>query len=111
VIVPPHGPGEAENVDVLDVPLIRHDPVSPFENDNVDDAGVAPHAIVIVAGAVIVGNAAGVTVMVLLPVIVLLHASVNVHVSVSVPPQPLIVPVLVAGSVPAIKQPPVAELV
>ena len=30
VIVPPHGGGAAENVDVLDVPVIRHDPVSPF---------------------------------------------------------------------------------
>ena len=30
VIVPPHGPGADENVDVLDVPVIRHDPVSPF---------------------------------------------------------------------------------
>ena len=26
VIVPPQGPGAAENVDVLDVPVIRHDP-------------------------------------------------------------------------------------
>ena len=30
VIVPPHGPGVAEKVDVLDVPVIRHDPVSPL---------------------------------------------------------------------------------
>jgi hypothetical protein len=30
VIVPPHGPGAAENVDVADVPVIRHDPVSPL---------------------------------------------------------------------------------
>ena len=30
VIVPPHGPGAAENVDVSDVPVIKHDPVSPF---------------------------------------------------------------------------------
>ena len=30
VIVPPHGGGAAENVDVADVPVIRHDPVSPF---------------------------------------------------------------------------------
>ena len=30
VIVPPHGPGAAENVDVADVPVIKHDPVSPF---------------------------------------------------------------------------------
>ena len=31
VMVPPHGPGAAENVDVFDVPLIRQDPVKPFE--------------------------------------------------------------------------------
>ena len=30
VIVPPHGPGAAENVEVADVPLIKHDPVSPL---------------------------------------------------------------------------------
>ena len=30
VIVPPHGPGVAEKVDVLDVPVSRHDPVNPL---------------------------------------------------------------------------------
>ena len=30
VIVPPHGPGAAEHVEVADVPVIRHDPVSPL---------------------------------------------------------------------------------
>ena len=30
VIVPPHGPGAALNVDVLDVPLIKQDPLSPL---------------------------------------------------------------------------------
>ena len=30
VIVPPHGPGAAEKVEVGDVPLIRHDPLSPL---------------------------------------------------------------------------------
>jgi hypothetical protein len=39
------------------------------------------------AGAVIVGSAAGLTVIVLVCVIVLAHASVNVHVSVTFPPQ------------------------
>ena len=76
------------------------------------DAGVAPQAIVMAAGAVIVGNAAGVTVMVLLPLIVLPHASVYVHVSVSVPPHPVgAVPVRTAVTVPEIKQLPLAELV
>ena len=31
VIVPPQAPGVALNVDELDVPLIKHDPLSPFE--------------------------------------------------------------------------------
>ena len=30
VIVPPHGPGVAEKVDVLEVPLIKHDPLNAF---------------------------------------------------------------------------------
>ena len=53
-----------------------------------DAAGTAPHATVIAAGAVIVGSAAGATVIILdtaasgLP-----QASVAVHVSVTVPPQ------------------------
>ena len=75
------------------------------------DDGVAPQAMVIPAGAVIVGSAAGVTVMVLLPEIVLLHASVNDQVSVSVPPHPATVPVLTAVTVPEIRQVPLAELV
>ena len=31
VIVPPHPEGVALNVDALDVPVIRHDPLSPLE--------------------------------------------------------------------------------
>ena len=72
---------------------------------------MAPQAIVIAAGAVMVGSAAGVTVMVLLPVISLSHASLNVHVSVNVPPQPVMVPVRTAVTVPDIRQVPLAELV
>ena len=30
VIVPPQGPGVAENVEVFEVPFIRHDPLNPF---------------------------------------------------------------------------------
>jgi hypothetical protein len=30
VIVPPHGPGVAERVEVADVPASRHDPLSPL---------------------------------------------------------------------------------
>ncbi len=67
--------------------------------------------MVIAVGAVITAGAAGVTVMVLLPVISLSQASLNVHVSVSVPPQPVMVPLRSAVTVPAIRQVPVAELV
>ena len=30
VIDPPHGPGAADRVEVLEVPVIRQDPLSPF---------------------------------------------------------------------------------
>ena len=30
VIVPPHGPGAVEKVDILDVPVIKQEPVSPL---------------------------------------------------------------------------------
>ena len=110
VIVPPHGPGAAEKVDVADVPVIKQDPLSPLVNVRVDDGGVAPHAIVIGPGAVITGSAAGVTVIVLDPEIVLPHASVYVQLSVSVPPHPVIVPLLVAVTVPDIRHVPLAPL-
>jgi len=114
VTVPPHPlAGNALNVDGLDVPLIKHAPVNPLVNVIVDAAGNAPHATVIAAGAVIVGNAAGLTVMILdtdasgLP-----HASVAVHVSVTGPPQPAGVAVNVDGlDVPLIKHAPVNPLV
>ena len=110
VIVPPHGPGAVENVDVLEVPVTRQDPVSPFVKVSVDAAGVAPQAMVIAPGAVITGSAPGVTVIALDPLIVLPHASVYVQLSVSVPPQPVIVPLLVAVTVPDIRQVPLAPL-
>ena len=53
---------------------------------------------------------AGVTVMVLVPLMVLLQASVKVHECVSVPPQTATVPVLVAVTVPEIRQLPEAAL-
>ena len=74
------------------------------------DAGTAPQATVIGPGLVIVGNAAGLTVIVLVTgVSVLPQASVAVHVSIMVPPQApagdcaLKVDVL---EVPEIRQPP-----
>jgi hypothetical protein len=95
----------------LDIPLIRHEPLIPLLYEIVLAEGINPHATVILAGAVMTGNVAGVMVITLLPLIVLLHASVNVQVSVSVPPQLLAVPVLIAVTVPDIKHEPDAELV
>lgn len=111
VTVPPHAPGAVLNVDELEMPLIKQAPLWPLVYGSVLGAGIAPHATVILAGAVIVGNAAGVTVMIRLPVIVRLHASVNVQLSVSVPPQLLAEPVLTAVTVPDIKHAPGAEFV
>ena len=110
VIVPPHGPGAAENVDVADVPVIRQEPLKLLVNVSVVAVGTAPQAIVMAEGAVITGRAAGVTVTVLDPVIVLPQASVYVQLSVSVPPQPVTVPLLVAVTVPEIRHDPVAPL-
>ena len=76
-------------------------------------AGKDPQATVIVPGAVIVGNAAGLTVITLdtgargLP-----HASVAVHVSVTVPPHAPGLALNVDGfDVPLSKQPPVNPFV
>ena len=65
VTVPPHAPGVAVKVEGLDVPLIKHPPVNPLLNVIVLDAGTAPQSTVIGPGAVIVGKAAGLTVIVL----------------------------------------------
>jgi hypothetical protein len=71
VTVPPQAPGVAVNVELFEVPLIRHPTGNPLLYGNVDVAGIAPHATVIFPGAVIVGNAAGLTEIVLLCVVVL----------------------------------------
>jgi glycine cleavage system regulatory protein len=108
VTVPPQPPGVAVNVELFEVPDIRQPPDNAFEYAIVLAAGIAPQATVMSAGAVIVGKAAGLTVIVLdtgaraLP-----HASVAVHVSVTVPPQPPGVAVNVElFEVPDIRQPP-----
>ena len=75
----------------------------------VDGAGVAPQLMVVAAGALITGKAAGCTVMVLEPCMVLPHASVNDQVSVSVPPQPVMVPDRTALTVPSMRHGPLAE--
>src|SRR6185369_10462558 len=108
VIVPPHAPGVEVKVDGFDVPVIKHPPVNPFVNDIVVDAGTPPQSTVIAGGAVIVGSAAGLTVIILdtganaLP-----HSSVAVHVSVIVPPHAPGVDVNVDGfDIPLISHPP-----
>ena len=106
VIVPPQGPGVAEKVDVFEVPVIKQEPVSPLVYVIVEDVGVTPQAMVMPVGAVIVGSAAGVTVMVLDPLMVRLQASVKDQLSVSVPPHAVTDPILVAVTVPEIRQVP-----
>ena len=113
VTVPPHPEGVALNVDALDTPVIRHDPLSPLVYVSVLAAGIAPQATVILTGAVIVGSAAGLTVIILdTNAIVLPHGSVAVHVSVTVPPQPVGVALKVdVLDVPVIKHDPLNPFV
>ncbi len=87
VTIPPQEPGGVENVDGLEVPLIKHPPLNPFVKERVDGAGNEPQATVILEGAVIVATAAGLTVIVLDFVIVLPKRSVNDQDSIIVPPQ------------------------
>lgn len=87
VTVPPQAPGVAENVDGLDVPAIKHPADKPFVKLIVLGAGTPPQATVVAKGAVIVGNAAGLTVMVRTQELVFPLGSVAVHVRVIVPPQ------------------------
>jgi uncharacterized protein YidB (DUF937 family) len=87
VIVPPHGPGVAEKVDRLDVPLIRHPTGSPLVNGTVVGTIAVPQGTEISASGVITGNAAGSTVIVrLTEASGLKQSSVAVQVSVIVPP-------------------------
>jgi hypothetical protein len=117
VTVPPQDPGGVEKVDGLEVPLIRHPPLNPLLNASVVGAGNEPQATVILAGAVMVAGAAGLTVIVLDFVIVLPKASVNVHDSMIVPPQAgdegfvEVCALNVEVTFPAIKQAPDAPLV
>ncbi|MEJ7679910.1 MAG: hypothetical protein WKG06_19040 [Segetibacter sp.] len=112
VTVPPHAPGVAVNVEGLDVPLISHPPVKPLLKGIVLGAGTPPQSTVMSAGAVIVGNAAGRTVIVLdTEASVLPHASFAVNVSVTVPPHAPGVAVSVEVlDVPLISHPPVKSL-
>ena len=95
------------------MPLIRHPPANPVVYDIVLGAGNDPQATVMSAGGVIVGKAAGSTVIVLdTGVNGLPHGSVAVHTSVTVPPQGPGVEVKVdVLEVPLIKQPPASPFV
>jgi len=108
VTVPPHAPGVEVKVDGFDVPVIRHPPDNPFVNVSVLGPGTAPQSTVIGPGAVIVGNAAGLTVMILdTGASVLPQSSVAVQVSVTVPPHaPGVAVKIDAFDVPVIKHPP-----
>jgi glycine cleavage system regulatory protein len=113
VTVPPQAPGVAENVDEFEVPLIKQPSPNPLVNEIVLAAGKLPQATVMSPGAVIVGNAAGLIVIILetgaktRP-----QLSVAVHVSVTVPPQAPGVGEKVEGfEVPLIKHPPLKPLV
>src|SRR6266487_692768 len=101
--------GIVEKADKFDVPLIKQPPLNPLLKLIVLAAGTAPQATVMSASAVIVGSAAGLTVIVLdTEPIVLKHASVAVHVSVTVPPHAPGVAVNVeVFEVPLIAHPPV----
>ena len=87
ITVPPHALGVVVKVEAFEVPLIKHPPVNPLLNEIVLGAGNAPQATVMAAGAVIVGKAAGLTVIVLEVKIVLPSWSVKVQLSVTDPPQ------------------------
>ena len=79
VTVPPHAPGVAVKVERFDVPLIKHPPDAELLKGNLLPVNVVPHDTVVAAGAVIVGKAAGLTVIILeTDAIVLPHASVAV---------------------------------
>jgi hypothetical protein len=79
---PPHALCEPLMLPVT-LPLISHEPVSPFEYESeVADGGAAEHVIVMLDVEANVACAAGETVMVRDAVEVLPHASVNDHDSV-----------------------------
>ena len=81
---PPHGPGNALNVEVT-VPLIKHDPPALLVYVR-SLTTAAPHTTDMGGAASNTATGAGLTVIVLVCVIVLLQASVKVQVSVTGPP-------------------------
>ena len=61
VTVPPQAFGVVDNVDGLEVPLIKQPPLRPFEYERVVAEGIPPQVTVISPGEVIAGKAAGLT--------------------------------------------------
>ena len=112
VTVPPQAPGIGLKVLGLEVPLIKQSPLNPLLKFSVDAAGILPQATVIAAGGVIVGKAAGLTVISReTELIVRPQLSVAVQVSVTVPPHTLGVALKVDRlDVPEIRQPPLKPL-
>jgi hypothetical protein len=112
VTVPPHALGVAVNVEALEVPLIKQPSLNPLLKLIVLGSGKAPQATVIFSGAVMVGNAAGLTVIALdTDAMILPQVSVAVQVSVTIPPHALGVAVKVeVFEVPLTKQPPLNPL-
>ena len=100
-------------MDILEVPLIKHPPATPFVKEIVLGAGRAPQSTVISAGAVITGSGAGLMVIVLVFVASALpQSSVAVQVSVTVPPQlPGMAEKVEGFDCPVTRQPPAPELV
>ena len=113
ITVPPQAPGVVLNVLGFEVPLIKQPPLKLLLKAMVLGAGMPPQATVIAFGAVIVGNAAGLTVINLdTEASVLPQLSVAVQVSVTVPPQaPGVVLKVLGFEVPLMKQPPLSPFV
>ena len=110
VYEPPHSLCVPEIIPV-EVPLMAHEPDSPFEYAReVPVGGADEHEIVISEVEANVACAAGETVITLDAVEVLPHASVNDHDSVYEPPHSLCVPEIIPVDVPLMAHEPVSPL-
>ena len=108
---PPHSVCEPLIVPV-EVPLMAHEPLSPFEYaSSVPDGGAALHEMVMSVVAANVACAAGDTTIILDAVDVRPHASVNDHDSVYDPPHALCEPVIVPVELPLMAHEPVSPFV
>jgi hypothetical protein len=112
VTSPPQASGVALKVEELEFPLIKHSPLKPLLKAILLEVGIAPQFTVMLSSAVIVGKAAGFTVMVLeTEAIIRSQESVAVQVSVTSPPQVSGVALKVeALESPVIKQSPLKPL-